>query len=70
MFKIAILVSIFGTLLSPMAWSQGAKSTDFLVAEEKKTEPEFFKWIENYDEALEESKRTGKPIFLIFRCVP
>ncbi|MDE0124845.1 MAG: hypothetical protein OXN97_09755 [Bryobacterales bacterium] len=27
-------------------------------------------WIESYDEALEEARRTGKPIFLEFRCAP
>ena len=25
-------------------------------------------WLDNYPEALAESKRTGKPIFLEFRC--
>ena len=27
-------------------------------------------WIESYDEALVEARRTGKPIFLEFRCAP
>ena len=27
-------------------------------------------WIESYDEALEEARQTGKPIFLEFRCAP
>ena len=27
-------------------------------------------WIESYDEALREAQRTGKPIFLEFRCAP
>ena len=27
-------------------------------------------WIESYDEALLEARRTGKPIFLEFRCAP
>ena len=25
-------------------------------------------WFDNYDEAIREAKRTGKPIFLEFRC--
>ncbi len=25
-------------------------------------------WYDNYDEAIREAKRTGKPIFLEFRC--
>lgn len=26
------------------------------------------RWLGNYEEAREESRRTGKPIFLEFRC--
>ena len=27
-------------------------------------------WIESYEEAISEAERTGKPIFLEFRCAP
>lgn len=27
-------------------------------------------WLDNYQEALKESKATGKPIFLEYRCEP
>lgn len=27
-------------------------------------------WIERYDEAIEVARKTGKPIFLEFRCAP
>jgi len=27
-------------------------------------------WLDNYQEAIKESKATGKPIFLEFRCGP
>ena len=27
-------------------------------------------WLDDYGEALAEAKRTGKPIFLEFRCAP
>ena len=27
-------------------------------------------WLNNYKEALQEAKRTGKPIFLEYRCEP
>ena len=27
-------------------------------------------WIERYDEAIEDARKTGKPIFLEFRCAP
>ncbi len=28
------------------------------------------RWLDNYSEAIREAKRTGKPIFLEFRCEP
>ena len=27
-------------------------------------------WFNNYNDALQEAKRTGKPIFLEYRCEP
>lgn len=27
-------------------------------------------WLDNYETALKEAKKTGKPIFLEFRCAP
>jgi hypothetical protein len=27
-------------------------------------------WFNNYSDAIEEAKRTGKPIFLEYRCEP
>ncbi len=27
-------------------------------------------WFDNYDDAMAEAKKTGKPIFLEFRCSP
>ena len=27
-------------------------------------------WLDNYPAAIQEAKRTGKPIFLEFRCEP
>ncbi|MEM1248076.1 MAG: hypothetical protein AAGA81_06325 [Acidobacteriota bacterium] len=27
-------------------------------------------WTKSYDEALQEAKETGKPLFLEFRCAP
>jgi hypothetical protein len=27
-------------------------------------------WLNNYKEALDEARRTGKPIFLEYRCEP
>ncbi len=31
---------------------------------------EMIEWLDDYDEALDEARRTGKPIFLEFRCAP
>jgi hypothetical protein len=28
------------------------------------------RWLDNYGEAIREAQRTGKPIFLEFRCEP
>lgn len=30
----------------------------------------YFKWIDNYEEAMRQAKVTGKPVLLSFRCVP
>ena len=35
-----------------------------------KPEPAKFGWFTDYASAKAESKRTGKPIFLVFRCEP
>ena len=50
----AVLCAIFSVL--PFGGSVAAK--------------EAVAWIESYDEALSEARRTGKPIFLEFRCAP
>ena len=31
---------------------------------------EYVDWLSNYKDAIEESKRTQKPIFLEYRCEP
>jgi hypothetical protein len=32
--------------------------------------PKAFGWYSTYENGLAEAKRTGKPIFLVFRCEP
>ena len=32
------------------------------------TQDDTIEWTDNYEQALAEAKRTGKPIFLEFRC--
>jgi len=36
----------------------------------QEAEDGFIGWFENYDDAIAEAKKTGKPIFLEFRCSP
>ena len=36
----------------------------------RKTDPTKFGWVADYDAAKAEAERTGKPIFLVFRCEP
>jgi hypothetical protein len=68
MFKFKLYISFLILVCAIPSWAQTSGRVDFRTTEETKSD--YFTWIENYDEALEESKRTGKPIFLIFRCVP
>jgi hypothetical protein len=37
---------------------------------EKDTANDRLVWLDNYQEALKQSRATGKPIFLEFRCAP
>jgi hypothetical protein len=37
---------------------------------EKDTASDRLVWLDNYQEALNQSRATGKPIFLEFRCAP
>jgi hypothetical protein len=35
-----------------------------------KPDPRKFGWFENYGAARAEAKRSGKPLFVVFRCDP
>jgi len=39
-------------------------------AQPRKTDPAKFGWHSDYAAARAEARRTGKPIFLVFRCEP
>jgi hypothetical protein len=41
-----------------------------LSTPEKDTASDRLVWVDNYQKALEQSRATGKPIFLEFRCAP
>jgi len=49
----------------PLALSLAA-----LSATAPKPDPERHGWFTDYPAALAEARKTGKPIFLIFRCEP
>ncbi len=42
----------------------------FLLAAAMPVQDDGFYWLSNYADALKEARRTGKPIFLEFRCEP
>jgi hypothetical protein len=42
----------------------------WLVASPLAAQDDGIFWFNNYDDAMQEAKRTGKPIFLEYRCEP
>ncbi len=54
--------------LSLAAASLFAAITSF--APELRAQDDGIQWLSSYKEAIAEAKRTGKPIFLEFRCEP
>lgn len=40
------------------------------AAQSRKAEPARYGWHTDYPSARAEARRTGKPIFLVFRCEP
>jgi hypothetical protein len=56
MFKQAFFTTLFLFLLmAPLSRAQDDDTLD---------------WLNNYKEALDEARKTGKPIFLEYRCEP
>ena len=51
-------------------WQAGCALAIGLLVTGAASAKEAVAWIESYDEALAEARRTGKPIFLEFRCAP
>jgi hypothetical protein len=51
-------LALLATLLLPAA-AFGQEAEDGIIG-----------WFDNYDDAMAEAKKTGKPIFLEFRCSP
>ena len=40
------------------------------IAEAQKVDAARHGWVADYSKGLAEARRTGKPIFLVFRCEP
>ena len=40
------------------------------LAQNRRTDADKFGWYTDYGKARAEARRTGKPIFLVFRCEP
>lgn len=59
---IILLLGIIGLTVSPPALAQ------FGVRWQR--EAREFGWLTNYQDAKDEAKKAGKPIMLVFRCVP
>jgi len=55
LFKLAALAAVFISFSISPAFGADDDGVD---------------WLNNYKQALEEAKRTGKPIFLEHRCEP
>jgi hypothetical protein len=51
-------------LLVVLASGVGLLATKLLAQDDE------INWLESYSDALQEAQRTGKPIFLEFRCEP
>ena len=56
--RFGVLAVCFGLSSLSMASYAGAQDDDTL------------EWLDDYDEAFALAKRTGKPVFLEFRCAP
>ena len=42
----------------------------FVIAAGLRPQQDDIQWLDNYGDALREARRTGRPIFLEFRCEP
>jgi hypothetical protein len=59
-------------ILAPIAVAVAATTMDFAASSgtPKEAAPESVEWVRTYSQALAQARRTGKPIFLEFRCRP
>ncbi len=59
------------TLLYPLILSGWWSATiETAVLQNRKLEPNRYGWHSDYAAALQEARRSGKPLFLVFRCEP
>ncbi len=67
--RIALPCLILSLFVVQAAEAQPGDSTANRDHATAKSSPHFT-WITRYNQALEEARRTGKPLLLTFRCVP
>jgi hypothetical protein len=68
-WKLITLLLVIVTLTATSFGNQGASNMAPLVPG-KDTASDRLVWLDNYQAALKQSRTTGKPIFLEFRCAP
>jgi hypothetical protein len=68
-WKLITLVLVLVILTAASFGSPGASSRSSSVPG-KDTASDRLVWLDNYQAALKQSRATGKPIFLEFRCAP
>jgi hypothetical protein len=65
---IALLLMVVS--LAPASFDNPGASGMAPLAQEKDTASDRLVWVDDYQEALKQSRATGKPVFLEFRCAP
>lgn len=61
---------VVGSLLAVAYFDNQNASGMGVLTQAKNAASERLDWLDNYQAAIKESKATGKPIFLEFRCGP
>jgi hypothetical protein len=68
-WKLISVLLVIVTLTAASLDNQGVSSRASMVSG-KDTASDRLVWLDNYQAALKQSRATGKPIFLEFRCAP
>lgn len=65
----AIIILVISPIITNIVWAYGDKKMKTRINEQPK-ELGKVSWYRDYEEAIAESERTGKPVFLLFQEVP